>query len=59
MGQKTGAMITSAAIGNKFGAAHDAAALVRMGLDKKEAKRLAEQNQKAFNLIKMALQQGN
>lgn len=59
MGQKTGAMVTSAAIGNKFGAAHDAAALVRMGLDKKEAKRLAEQNQRAFNLIKMSLQQGN
>ena len=58
MGQKAGAMITSAAIGNKFGAAHDAAALVSMGMKKSEAKRLAEQNQKAFNLIKMALQQG-
>ena len=58
MGQKAGAMMTSLAIGNKFGAAHDAAALVRAGMSKKEAKRLAEQNQKAFNLIKMSLQQG-
>jgi len=59
MGQKAGAMITSAAIGNKFGAAHDAAALLSMGMKKSEAKRLAEQNQKAFNVIKLALQQGN
>lgn len=59
MGQKAGSMVTSLAIGNKFGAAHDAAALVRMGMKKSEAKRFAEQNQKAFNLIKMSLQQGN
>jgi len=59
MGQKSGSMMTSLAIGNKFGAAHDAAALVSMGMKKSEAKRLAEQNQKAFNLIKMSLQQGN
>lgn len=59
MGQKSGSMVTSLAIGNKFGAAHDAAALVSMGLKKSEAKRLAEQNQRAFNLIKMSLQQGN
>jgi hypothetical protein len=59
MGQKSGSMMTSLAIGNKFGAAHDAAALVSMGLKKSEAKRLAEQNQRAFNLIKMSLQQGN
>lgn len=59
MGQKAGSMITSAAIGNKFGAAHDAAALISMGMKKSEAKRLAEQNQRAFNLIKMSLRQGN
>ena len=59
MGQKSGSMMTSLAIGNKFGAAHDAAALVSMNLKKSEAKRLAEQNQRAFNLIKMSLQQGN
>ena len=59
MGQKAGAMLTSTAIGNKFGAAHDAAALVQIIGKKKEAKRLAEQNQRAFNLIKMSLQQGN
>lgn len=59
MGQKAGSMITSAAIGNKFGAAHDAAALVSMGMKKSEAKRFAEQNQRAFNLIKMSLRQGN
>jgi len=59
MGQKAGAMLTSTAIGNKFGAAHDAAALVQIIGKKKEAKRLAEQNQRAFNLIKMSLRQGN
>lgn len=59
MGQKAGSMMTSLAIGNKFGAAHDAAALVSMGMKRGEAKKLAEQNQKAFNLIKMSLQQGN
>tara|TARA_S200002703_G_C3796560_1_gene245916 strand:- start:106 stop:1953 length:1848 start_codon:yes stop_codon:yes gene_type:complete len=59
IGQRAGAMITSTAIGNKFGAAHDAAALVQIIGKKKEAKRLAEQNQRAFNLIKMSLRQGN
>jgi len=59
MGQKAGAMAASLALGNKFGAAHDAASLVSMGLKKGEAKRLAEKNQRAFNLIKMSLQQGN
>lgn len=58
MGQKAGAMAASLALGNKFGAAHDAASLVSMGLKKGEAKRLAEKNQRAFNLIKMSLQQG-
>ena len=59
IGQKAGAMITSTAIGNKFGAAHDAAALAQIIGKKKEAKRLAEQNQRAFNLIKMSLRQEN
>jgi hypothetical protein len=58
MGQKAGSMAASLAIGNKFGAAHDAASLVSMGMKKSEAKRLAEKNQRAFNLIRMSLQQG-
>ena len=57
-GTKAGAMLASLSIGNKFGAAHDATALVNAGLNKRQAKKLAEQNKKAFNLIKMSLQQG-
>ena len=59
IGQKAGSVATSVAVGNKFGAAHDAVNLVRAGMSKKAAKRLAQENQKAFNLMKMALAQGN
>jgi hypothetical protein len=44
----------SGALGNTFGAAHDANALVRAGLSKRQAKKLVEQNVRAFNLIKTA-----
>lgn len=47
----------SMSIGNTFGAAHDVARLVRSGLDIKEARKLAAQNKKAFNIIKMAVNQ--
>jgi hypothetical protein len=44
----------SGALGNTFGAAHDANALARAGLGNRKAKKLAEQNIRAFNLIKIA-----
>lgn len=58
MGKKVGSVVASTAIGNKFGAAHSVADLVSAGIKKAEAKKIVEQNQKAFNLIKMALNQG-
>lgn len=53
----TGSLVASASIGNTFGAAHDAAKLVRAGLGKRKAKKIAEQNKKNFNLIKAAIAQ--
>ena len=50
-------LAASAALGNVFGAAHDASKLIAAGMKKKEAKRLAEQNKKTFNMIKMAVRQ--
>ena len=58
---QAGSALTGAAasmsIGNTFGAAHDVARLVRSGMDIKKAKKLAAQNKKAFNIIKMAVNQ--
>ena len=58
---QAGSALTGAAaslsIGNTFGAAHDAARLVRSGMDIKKARKLAAQNKKAFNIIKMAVNQ--
>lgn len=45
----------SLALNNKFGAGHDAARLISAGMKKREAKRIANQNKKAFNLMKMAV----
>tara|TARA_R110001592_G_scaffold362284_1_gene675627 strand:+ start:910 stop:2715 length:1806 start_codon:yes stop_codon:yes gene_type:complete len=52
-----GGLVVSASIGNTFGAAHDAARLVAAGMAKKAAKKQAAQNQKAFNIIKMSVNQ--
>lgn len=52
-----GSLAASASIGNTFGAAHDAAKLVRAGLKKRQAKKIADQNKKNFNLIKAAISQ--
>lgn len=56
-GRAAGGLLISTAVGNKFGAAHDVGRLVSAGMKKKEAKRLAEQNKKTFNMIKMAVRQ--
>ena len=56
-GRTVGGLFISTAVGNKFGAAHDVGRLVSAGMKKKEAKRLAEQNKKTFNMIKMAVRQ--
>jgi hypothetical protein len=58
MGQKVGSLVASTAIGNKFGAAHSVADLASAGIKKADAKKIAEKNKRAFNLMKMALQQG-
>ena len=52
-----GSLAASASIGNTFGAAHDAAKLVRAGVKKRQAKKIADQNKKNFNLIKAAIAQ--
>jgi len=52
-----GGLAVSSIVGNTFGAAHDASRLISAGMKKKDAKRLAEQNKKAFNIIKMAVNQ--
>ena len=56
-GRAAGGLLISTAVGNKFGAAYDVGRLVSAGMKKKEAKRLAEQNKKTFNMIKMAVRQ--
>lgn len=53
----TGSLVASASLGNTFGAAHDAAKLIRAGVNKRKAIKLAEQNKKNFNLIKAAISQ--
>lgn len=50
-----GSLAASASIGNTFGAAHDAAKLIRAGISKRKAKKIAEQNKKNFNMIKAAI----
>lgn len=57
MGRTLGGLAVSAAVGNKFGAAHDVGRLISAGMKKKEAERLAEQRKKTFNMIKMAVRQ--
>jgi hypothetical protein len=57
VGKALGGLAISAAVGNKFGAAHDVGRLVAAGMKKKEAERLAEQRKKTFNMIKMAVRQ--
>lgn len=56
-GRAAGGLVVSAAVGNTFGAAHDAARLASAGMAKRAAKRQAEANKKAFNVIKMAVNQ--
>jgi len=50
-----GSLAASASLGNTFGAAHDAAKLIRAGVSKRKAKKIAEQNKKNFNMIKAAI----
>lgn len=57
IGRSAGGLIASASIGNTFGAAHDATRLVAAGMAKRAAKKQAERNRKAFNIIKMAVNQ--
>jgi hypothetical protein len=57
MARAAGGLAVSSAVGNTFGAAHDASRLISAGMSKKEASRLANQNKKAFNIIKMAVNQ--
>ena len=57
IGRTMGGLAVSAAVGNKFGAAHDVGRLISAGMKKKEAARLAEQRKKTFNMIKMAVRQ--
>lgn len=56
-GRAAGGLVVSASVGNTFGAAHDASRLVAAGMRKRAAKKQAEQNKKAFNMIKMAVNQ--
>ena len=46
----------SASVGNTFGAAHDVGRMVKLGLKKGDAKKIAEQNQEALRAIKEALE---
>jgi hypothetical protein len=55
VGRTVGSAAVSLALGNKFGAGHDAARLIGAGMKKREAKKIANQNKKAFNLMKMAV----
>jgi hypothetical protein len=48
---------TSAAVGNTFGAAHDATKLMKAGMTKRKAKKIAQQNKENLNLIKAGLSQ--
>ena len=57
IGQAAGSLATSAALGNTFGAGHDAVRLIRAGVRKRAANKLAEQNKKNFNMIKAAISQ--
>lgn len=57
LGQAAGSLATSAALGNTFGAGHDVVKLIRAGVKKRDAKKLAEQNKKNFNMIKAAISQ--
>lgn len=47
-----GSLAASAAVGNTFGAVHDAAKLVRAGISKSKAKKIARDHLKTFNTIK-------
>lgn len=54
-GRAVGSAAVSLSLGNTFGAGHDATKLIAAGMKKNEANKLAKQNKKAFNLMKMAV----
>lgn len=56
-GKAAGGLVVSAAVGNTFGAAHDVSRLIAAGMKKGDAKKLAEKNKKALNIIKMVVNQ--
>lgn len=55
MAEAAAGLATSTAVNNVFGAAHDVGRMVKLGMKKSEAKKIAEQNQKALQAIKEAL----
>lgn len=55
--QSVGNLAISLSVQNTFGAAHDVKRLISSGMKKKDAQRLVKQRQKAFNTIKMAVNQ--
>ena len=56
-GSRLGSAAVSLSLGNTFGAGHDAAQLIRIGMKKRQANKLAKDNKKAFNIIKMSVNQ--
>lgn len=56
MAEAAAGLATSAAVSNVFGAAHDVGRMVKLGMKKSEAERIATQNQKALRAIKEALE---
>jgi hypothetical protein len=56
MSEAAAGLATSAAVNNVFGAAHDVGRMVKLGMRKGEAEKVAAQNQKALRAIKEALE---